>query len=214
MAKLDSILIVIADQHPALRKGIITSLKAHRRLRVVGEAEDGRAAIKIVRSLKPDVVITDIPMPKLNGLEAAHHMKKLQPNIRILVFSDEYEDRYIEKAVAVKVDGFLIKSTPAEVLPKAVILICEGKPVFSPIIERHIRQHAGYPGYAAGNPSHLTPREIEVMHLLPTCRSKEIGYELDLSTKTIERHIERIKTKLNIKDVAGLIRYVIKSQAM
>lgn len=208
--KNGKIRVGIADQHSAVRKGIIATLSAHRRLAVVGEAGDGREAVKLVKRLKPDVLITDILMPKLNGLQAAHQIIKHSPCTRILIFSADYRDYYIQQAVQLHVAGFLIKSTEVEALPSAIITIQEGKSVFSPVIERHIRRHIGFPGYEKGeqHASHLTTRELDVLSLM-TLRDKEIAYDLNLSLKTVERHIKHMKTKLDLPDRASLITYAI-----
>lgn len=211
MTSSKQITILLAEDHTIVRQGLIALLKADGSFRIVGEARTGREAIEMARTLLPDVILMDIAMPVLNGLEATRQILTAKPAAKVIILSAYSDDAYIERMSAAGVAGFLEKQTSAEVLTQAIHEVAKGGTFFSPSMVRHLknqpRDRAGLPKPRANR---LTSRESEVLQLVAEGSSnKQIAACLGISIKTVEKHREHLMTKLNIHDTAGLTRYAI-----
>lgn len=181
---------------------------------VVGEAQDGREAVAMAQKLRPDVVLMDIAMPRLNGLEAARQLVKVQPDIKILILSAHNDDAYVNDAISSGAVGFLLKQTSARDVCGAIRQAHEGKSYFSASISRRLTRLHSNPQDRV-SPLHkkaasLTSREKEVLQLIAEGKAnKETAAELCISIKTVEKHRGNLMEKLDIHDTAGLTRYAI-----
>jgi DNA-binding NarL/FixJ family response regulator len=213
-APLKTITVLLAEDHTIVREGLRTLLDAEKDIHVVGEAATGRQAVLLARKLRPSVVVMDIAMPVLNGLEAARQIHKAIPAVKVLILSAHSDDAYIEQVVAVGAAGYLVKQTSAHMLSKAVREVEKGNAFFSPSVARRASNHRGQPSGPGerihGKSSRLSSREMEVLQLIAEGQAnKQVAAELGISVKTVEKHRQRVMEKLSIHDTAGLTRYAI-----
>ena len=205
--------IVLVDDHTVVRQGLRALLKAEEDIEVVGEAENGRQAVMLVRKSAPDVVVMDIAMPLLNGLEATRQILKYVPTTKVLVLTSYGDDDCVEQMMQAGAAGYLLKQTAANDLLKAIREVQRGNAFFSPVIAKRLRDQCREQfttGLPAKKTSELTSREAEVLQLIAEGFSnKQIASELAISIKTVEKHRQQVMNKLNIHDVAGLTRYAI-----
>jgi DNA-binding NarL/FixJ family response regulator len=208
------ITVLLAEDHEIVREGLRTLLKAEGGIAVVGEAETGRQAVALTRKLRPAVVVMDIAMPLLNGLEATRQILKAVPSTKVLILSAHSDDAYVEQVIALGAAGYLIKQTSANVLSRAIREVQAGRTFFSPSIAR--RFHHRDPklqarvGQLKRPSTRLSSREIEVLQMIAEGEAnKRIAAELGISIKTVEKHRQRLMEKLDIHDTAGLTRYAI-----
>ncbi|HWP47074.1 MAG TPA: response regulator transcription factor [Candidatus Limnocylindrales bacterium] len=205
--------IILADDHTIVRQGLRALLEAERDMKVVGEAENGRQAVQLTKKLQPDVVVMDIAMPLLNGIQAARQIRKHNASTKVLILSMYQDDEYVYQAVQVGVAGYLVKQTAANELLTAIREVKKGHAFFSPSISRLLvdqyRETCERKIFKK-KVNILTPRELEVLQLIAEGQSnKQIAGELSISVKTVEKHRQQIMDKLSIHDVAGLTRYAI-----
>jgi DNA-binding NarL/FixJ family response regulator len=199
-----------------VREGLLALLKMESDILVVGQAENGRQAVAMAATLCPDVVVMDIAMPLLNGMEATRQILHSAPATKVLVLSAHSDDAYVEQVMALGAAGYLIKQTASHVLAVAIRDVCAGKTFFSPSISNR-RYHHQRRAKAVGDlpkkdASHLTSREMEVLQLIAEGKAnKETADELNISIKTVEKHRQKVMEKLNIHDTASLTRYAISS---
>jgi DNA-binding NarL/FixJ family response regulator len=211
---MKKITVLLADDHMVVRQGIKALIQAENDIEVVGEAETGRQAVELVEKLKPEVVVMDIAMPFLNGLEATRQILKKGANVKILVLSSYSDDDYVRELMEAGASGYLIKQTAANELLKAIREAHRGNAYFSPIIAKRLRDQCRE-GYGRGETTKkvgasLTSRELEVLQLIAEGHAnKQIAAELCISIKTVEKHRQQAMDKLNIHDIAGLTRYAI-----
>jgi DNA-binding NarL/FixJ family response regulator len=205
--------ILLVDDHAVVRQGLRALLEAEGDLSVVGEAENGREAVLLATKTLPDVVLMDVAMPGMNGLEATRQIVKKVPTTRVLVLTSYGEDDNVAQLMEAGATGYLVKQTAAADLLKAIRQVRDGKAFFSPGIAKRLQQHgsaacvAGQAGKGAGK---LTSREAEVLQLVAEgLANKQIAGELSISIKTVEKHRQQAMNKLNIHGVAGLTRYAI-----
>lgn len=183
-------------------------------LQVIGEAENGRQAVAAARKLKPDLVLMDIAMPVLNGLEAMRQVLKILPATKVLILSAHNDDTYVKNAIESGAAGYLLKQTSSHDVCHAIRKVFEGGSYFSPIVSKRL-EHLQTPALGSSNESggraaRLTSRETEVLQLVAEGRgNKAIAAELGIAMKTVEKHREHLMTKLDIHDAAGLTRYAI-----
>jgi len=200
-----------------VREGFRKMLELEDDFQVVGEARDGRQAVELAKKFRPAVVLMDIAMPLLNGLEATRQVLKAQPATKVLILSAHSDDAYITNATKFGAVGFLLKQTSAHDVCRAIREVQKGKRVFSPSISRRLdRLHRLSPpsldreGWLNHKAAQLTSREMEVLQLVAEGKAnKETAAELGISIKTVEKHRGHLMEKLDIHDAAGLTRYAI-----
>jgi DNA-binding NarL/FixJ family response regulator len=210
------ITVILAEDHTIVREGFRKMLEMEADLEVVGEAQDGRKAVALVKKLRPAVVLMDIAMPLLNGLEAARQILKEFPATKVLMLSAHNDDAYVSSATESGAVGFLLKQTSAHDVCRAIREVNNGKTFFSPSIARHLdRIHPLSPDRAGGfkkKAARLTSREMEILQLIAEGKAnKEAAAELGIGIKTVEKHREHVMQKLDIHDTAGLTRYAISA---
>jgi DNA-binding NarL/FixJ family response regulator len=210
------ITVLLAEDHTIVREGFRRMLELEPDLKVIGEAQDGRQAVALAKKLRPDVVVMDIAMPLLNGLEATRQVLKNFPATKVLMLSAHSDDAYVQNATESGARGFLLKQTSAHEVCQAIREIHQGKTFFSPVVSRRLdRLHlhkAGLPGKSRATATPLTSREMEVLQLVAEGRAnKETAAELGIGIKTVEKHREHLMAKLDIHDTAGLTRYAISA---
>ena len=217
---MKKITVLLAEDHPIVRHGVRALLELEEDIQVVGEAENGRQAVELTASLAPAVVVMDIAMPLLNGLEATQHIVRASPAVRVLILSAYSDDAFVHKVLAHGAAGYLIKQTATSILPAAIRRVHSGKPFLSPgISERlfHHQKQARARGDLEPKLKHpsLTTREREVLQLIAEGRTnKDIADTLCLSIKTVEKHRQSLMQKLNIHDIAGLTRHAIATHVI
>jgi DNA-binding NarL/FixJ family response regulator len=205
--------ILLADDHAVVRQGLRALLEAEGDIAVVGEAENGRQAVAQAKKTLPDVVVMDVAMPGMNGLEATRQIVRNIPSSRVLVLTSYGDDDYVNQLLEAGAIGYLVKQTAAADLLKAIREVHQGNTFFSPSIAKRLRQQqsealAG--GQPASRTDRLTSREAEVLQLVAEgFANKQIAAELSISIKTVEKHRQQAMNKLNIHDIAGLTRYAI-----
>jgi len=208
------ITIILAEDHAVVRQGLCALLNAEGQFAILGEARTGREAVAMALSLRPDVILMDIAMPVLNGLEATRQILAANPAAKVVILSAHSDDVYVERMNAAGVSGFLEKQTSAEVLTKAICEVARGKTYFSPSIAKRLPQDPSQPrdreGLPKTNGNHLTSRESEVLQLIAEgSANKQVAAELGISIKTVEKHRQHVMDKLDIHETAGLTRYAI-----
>ena len=208
------ITVLLAEDHTIVREGFRKMLEMEGDFEIVGEAQDGRRAVLLAKKLRPSVVLMDIAMPLLNGLEATRQVLKAVPTIKVLMLSAHNDDAYVKTATEAGAVGFLLKQTSAHDVCRAIREVHQGKTFFSPSISKRLeRLHGTTPDRAAAlkkKAAQLTSREMEVLQLIAEGKAnKEIASELGIGIKTVEKHREHLMEKLDIHDTAGLTRYAI-----
>jgi DNA-binding NarL/FixJ family response regulator len=208
--------VLLVEDHTVVREGIRELLEMDDELEVVAEAKDGRQAVALVQKLHPSVVVMDIAMALLNGLEATRQILKAVPSARILILSAHGDDAYVTNARESGAVGFVSKQASIHLLCKGIREVQKGHVFFKPIIEKQLpqgeRKSMDQGGRTNPRHDHLTSREMEVIQLIAEGKAnKQIAAELGIGTKTVEKHRERLMLKLNIHDTAGLTRYAISA---
>jgi DNA-binding NarL/FixJ family response regulator len=209
--------ILIADDHDLMRRGVRSLLQSHPGWEICGEAHTGREAVSKAEELKPDVVILDISMPDLNGVEAARRIRTATPSSEILILSVHYSDQLIRDILEAGVRGYLIKSDSDRDLITAVETLANHKPFFTPRATEVILGNFSTTGTRAEIPGtlreRLTSREREIVQLLAEGKSsKEVASSLCISVKTAETHRANIMRKLQLHTVTELVRYAVRNQ--
>src|SRR6516225_8932916 len=206
--------ILLADDHQLMRSGVRLMLEREPDLAVVGEASDGREAVSLTKSLKPEVVVMDIGMPNLNGIEAAQQMTEEDPDLAIVMVSMHSDESYVLRALKAGARGYLLKDSAEADLIKAVHAVAGGKSFFSPAVSkvllddyvRKLRRSGTEDAYDL-----LTPREREVLQLIAEGKSnKDIANLLNLSVYTVESHRANLMEKLNVRGLPELILYAVR----
>ncbi len=214
MTTTKQITVLLAEDHDIVRQGLSSLLNADGGFNLVGQARNGREAVELAAKLRPDVILMDIAMPVLNGLEATRQILTANPAAKVIVLSAHSDDEYIERMREAGVAGFLEKQTSAEILTKAIREVAAGRAYYSPSIAKRLAATAGKPrdreGMLKANSSRLTSRESEVLQLVAEgSANKQVAAELGISIKTVEKHRQHLMDKLNIHETAGLTRYAI-----
>jgi DNA-binding NarL/FixJ family response regulator len=213
---MKKITVLLAEDHMVVREGFRKMLELEDDIEVVGEAEDGRQAVALVKKLRPAVVLMDIAMPRLNGLEATRQVLKALPATKVLMLSAHSDDAYIKNATESGAVGFLLKQTSAHILCEAIRKVQKGNTFFGPTVARRLHQLEGKSLGRAGRPQprnvRLSSREAEVLQLIAEGKAnKQTAAELGIGIKTVEKHREHLMEKLDIHDTAGLTRYAISA---
>lgn len=209
------ITVLLAEDHAMVRQGLCALLNSDGAFKIVGEARTGREAVAMVHRLRPDVILMDIAMPVLNGLEATRQILTADPAARVVILSAHSDDAYVERMTEAGVAGFLEKQTSAEILTNAIRTVAKGGTFFSPSIARRLHpanQPRDREGRLRPRGHQLTAREAEVLQLVAEgSANKQIAARLGLSFKTVEKHREHLMAKLDLHDTAGLTRYAISA---
>lgn len=212
---MEKITVLLADDHTVLRQGLRSLLANEPDIEVVGEAENGRQSVQMTLKLRPNVVVMDIAMPKLNGLEATRQIARECPHSKVLILSSYGDHEYVHQLNEAGASGYLIKQTAANDLVKAIREVSKGNAYFSPSISRRMIDYyreAFLQGKGIKKPTErLTSRGCEVLQLIAEgAVNKQIASELSISIKTVEKHRQQVMNTLNIHDIAGLTRYAIE----
>jgi len=207
--------VLLVDDHTIVRQGIKALLDTQEGIEVVGEAEDGREAIEKAKQMAPNVIVIDITMPNLNGIEATRQIKKINPEMKVLVLTVHDNEEYIHRILQAGASGYLLKESAVSDLVSAINAVEKGDIFLSPSISkvvvkdyiRHVETESG--DFDSLNV--LTNREREVLQLIAEGHTnKNIAHELKLSVKTVDVHRSHIMDKLNIHDITGLVKYSIR----
>jgi DNA-binding NarL/FixJ family response regulator len=205
--------VLLAEDHQVVREGFRLLLEHERDIEVVGEASNGRQAVQLTRKLRPAVVVMDIAMPLLNGLEATRQIRKDFPDIKVLILSAHSDDAYVEQVAVLGASGFLLKQTSSQALATAIREVQKGNRFFSASVSKRVRdrdRNLAERGASKKSGNHLSSREVEVLQLIAEGRpNKQIAAELGVSFKTVDKHRQHLMSKLDVHDVAGLTRYAI-----
>lgn len=204
--------VLLADDHTLMRAGVRGLLQGLEGIEVVGEAEDGHEALRLAEQLRPDLVLLDIGMPGLNGLEVAGRLATLDSTIRVLILSMHTSEEYVVRALRSGCAGYLLKRSAVSELEVAVRAVARGETYLSPAVSKQVvDDYVGRTGGATDPLEALTPRQREVLQLVAEGHtSKEIGERLSLSFKTVEAHRAQIMERLGLKDLAGLVRFAVR----
>ena len=207
----NTIKVLVVDDHPVVRKGISTCLARHQQMQVVGEAADGREALRLARELQPDITLMDIDMPQMNGLAATEALHRELPKVKVLILSMHSNSENVLRIIQSGARGFVLKEAPIDELVRAIETVNAGEAYFSSDVARVALNKFVRSNGAAADTVHLTGREREVLILIAEGLSnKEIACQLSVGVRTVETHRERTMRKLNIHTVAGLTRYAIR----
>jgi DNA-binding NarL/FixJ family response regulator len=205
--------IVVADDHRIVREGLVRILESRDDLRVVGEAADGEEAVKVVLDRQPDVVLMDIWMPRLSGIDATRRIAQEGCEAKVLVLSMHESKSYVEEVLRAGALGYVVKNSASTELLTAIDAVRSGESYLSPSITQNVVDAAARP--ADASPSGialLTKREREVLRLIAEgLSSKQIAEELSVSLKTIDSHRSNLMEKLDIHKVSGLVRFAIRA---
>jgi DNA-binding NarL/FixJ family response regulator len=213
---MKKITVFISDDHAVFREGLRLLLEATDDIEVIGEAENGPRAVGETKRLQPDVVLMDIAMPLLNGVEAARRIGREVPATKVLILSSYSGDQHVQQAVEAGAAGYLMKETASRDLLRAIREACKGNAFFSPPIARRLLKQ-WQEKFLNGQPIRtkaiaLTSRQTEVVQLIAEGHStKQIAGLLSLSIKTVEKHRQGIMDKLHIHEIASLTRYAVSS---
>jgi len=204
--------ILLADDHALVRAGIRSLLKNMEGIEVIAEASDGREALRLVRAHRPDVVLMDIAMPGLNGLEAAARIAKKFPHVHVVILSMHVNEEYVLQALRAGAAGYMVKGANAAELEIAIRAVARSEMYLSPTVSKHVV--TDYIQRISGEPTSvevMTPRQREVLQLITEGYStKKIAHTLKISVKTVETHRMQLMERLDIHDIAGLVRYAIR----
>lgn len=205
--------VLLADDHTLVRAGLRKLLESLPDIEVVGEAEDGLAMLTLIEKRHPNLVLMDIAMPGLNGLEAAARLTKTYPQIRVLILSMHQNEDYVRQALRNGAAGYLLKDAAPVELELALKAIFRGETYLSPAVSKGVVSNYVQRLRTEETPGEaLTPRQREVLQLIAEGRStKDIARRLDISIKTVETHRSQLMKQLDLHDIAGLVRYAIRT---
>jgi DNA-binding NarL/FixJ family response regulator len=216
MSSLKPITVLLAEDHMIVREGLKKLLETERDIEVVGEAATGRKAVEQAQKLHPDVIVMDIAMPQMNGLEATRQILHDLPATRVLILSAHNDDVYVERVTTLGAAGYLIKQTSSHFLSEAIREVHKGNTFFSPDVARRLhklqQESLNRKGLPKAGAAQLSSREVEVLQLIAEGdANKQIAEALGISIKTVEKHRDHLMRKLDIHDTAGLTRYAIRT---
>lgn len=207
---MNAMRILLVDDHLVVRAGLRALLDYIEAVEVIAEAADANAALDLARDLRPDIVIMDIAMPGMNGLEATLLLKQEMPDIRVIVLSMHHTNEYVLRALKVGASAYLLKDAAPAELELAIRAVARGDTYLSPAVSKQVIEHSLQQDQKKVEPV-LTPRQSQVLMLVASGHStKEIAYRLNVNVKTVETHRTQLMERLSINDIAGLVRYAIR----
>lgn len=211
---MSSISVLLAEDHVITRQGIRRLIEDESDLTVIGEASDGEEAVQMVTELKPDVVIMDIAMPKLNGIEATRQVKLIHPRTGVLILSAYDDDEYVFALLKAGAAGYLLKNVSGDELTRAIRAVHKGEPVLNPVIARKVMNYfrlSGKVGELERPSEHLSDREIDIIKLAARgMTNKDIAGKLHLSNRTVEGHLRTIFNKLGVGSRTEAVLYGLR----
>jgi two-component system nitrate/nitrite response regulator NarL len=204
--------LLVVDDHPLMQEGLRSALAKYQFLEIAGEASNGEEAVRKAKELMADVVLMDINMPRMNGLEATELMRREAPQAKVLILTAHKNPEYVRKIIHCGARGYLLKDASGQELAHAIELVADGRTYFSPEVSGEALdfcfKQADHPGQA--HSTALSERELEVLKLVARgCSTKEIAPQLKITCRTVETYRERIMSKLGIHNIAGLTRFAI-----
>lgn len=205
--------VILVDDHTLVRAGICALLEKLPEVKVVGEAGDGREVLNLVKAQRPDVVLMDIAMPGLNGLEAAERMARDFPDVRIIILSMHNNEEYVLRSIKAGASGYLLKKAATAELETALHRVVDGEIYLSQEISMELHRKFPLQGIAGrkGPFEQLTGRQREILQLIAEGRNtKQIGETLKVSPKTVEYHRMKLMNCLNVHDIPGLVRFALR----
>ncbi len=212
---MNPITVLIAEDHMIVREGLIGILAEEKDIEVIGEAENGRQTLDLAQRLLPDVVVMDIAMPYLNGIETTRQLMALLPQSRVIILSAHSDEAYVERALAMGAVGYLLKQSSSQILSKGIREVAAGRTFVSSSLVKQLKsdgrgnKKSDQPMAMYALPK-LTSRETEVLQLVAEGKAnKQSADILSISIKTVEKHRQSLMEKLQIHDTAGLTRYAI-----
>lgn len=203
-------LVVVEDQ-VLIRTALLALVARRKDIEVVGEAGTGREAMALIQERSPDVVLMDISMPDLNGIEATAKLAVTNPEVKVIILSSHEDESVVRRALKASARGYVVKGASGAELDAAINAVMRGEVYFSPVVASYLAKWASQPAGSPGDPlAPLSPRQREVLQLIAEGRStKEIAFELGLSVSTVDTHRSELMRRLDIHDVAGLVRFAI-----
>jgi DNA-binding NarL/FixJ family response regulator len=208
---VNTIRLLIADDHTLVRLGLRALLQSVTGVEVIAEASNGREALRLVEEKRPDVVLMDIAMADMNGLQAAEHIAREHPHTRVIMLSMHATEEYVVQALRAGASGYLLKNAGASELEKAINQVAAGETFLSPAVSRQVSDYIRRVGQEPTSLDRLTPRQREILQLIAEGNTtKRIAQLLDISVKTVETHRSQLMEQLDIHDIAGLVRYAIR----
>ena len=206
--------VLIAEDHTVVRQGLRLLIESGGDIEVVGEAKTGREAIQLTDELHPEIVVMDVAMPMLNGIQATRHILKAFPGTKVLILSAHSDPEYVEQAIKEGAQGYVVKQESGEIVAKAIRELHKGKTFFTASIAKHLNEDYQKPpdgiGLRKKHSTQLTLREVELLQMLTEGHgNRQMALELGISIKTIEKHRQHLMEKLHIHDIAGLTRFAI-----
>jgi DNA-binding NarL/FixJ family response regulator len=209
---VDSIRVLLADDHELVRNGIRALLEKLSDVEVTGEASNGEEAIRLVEKSEPHIVLTDIAMPGLNGVEVTRHLAKAFPNVRVVILSMYADEEHLYMALRAGAAGYLVKGAAREELELAIRAVAHGDAYLSPGLSKHVIMNCDQHGDGGlASLKRLSGRQTEVLGLIAKSKTtKQIALDLNISVKTVESHRAQLMDRLEIHDIPGLVRFAIK----
>lgn len=203
----------MADDHPLIREGFRSLLVKNERFEIVGIAENGKELVELAGALKPDIILSDINMPVLNGMAAIEQINKMHPEIKCVILTMHEERAYILQALKIGVQGYILKNIERYDLEKAIISIFDGGKYFSPIVTNILAESVARP--EQNTVSELTPREIQVLELVAEGHStKQVADKLGIGTRTVESHRVNMLKKMKVSNTAELVKKAIEMKIL
>jgi DNA-binding NarL/FixJ family response regulator len=205
--------VLLADDHTLVRAGLRKLLESMPQIEVVGEADDGRKAVAMAEQLQPDLVLMDISMPGITGLEATSRLHKAWPKMRVMVLSMHQNEEYVRQALRYGAAAYLLKDAAPQELERAIQAVLQGETYLSPVLATRVTVAQAQSQNGEQAPTEqLTPRQVEVLRMVVQGHSsKEIARVLDVSVKTVDSHRTSLMKQLDIHEVTGLVRYAMRT---
>ena len=210
---MDPIRVLLVDDHALVRAGIRSLLEKLAGMEVIAEAGDGLEALRLVAEYHPQVVLMDIAMPDLNGLEATRRLAQDAPDVPVIILSIYSDEEHVYQALQAGASGYLLKDAAIEELEMAIRAVAQGGTYLSPPISRPvIMEYVRRTGARPGSSERLSPRQSQILKLMAEGHSmKQIALDLGISVKTVETHRSALMARIGIRDIAGLVRYALKN---